>query len=126
MKLLALAPLILLLIPLMSVGAAPQSTITVTAQYTTGQPIRGMWIELELNGHDVQAGYTPITFVVHPGTEYEIYANSWTRENFSYWSQPGVTTPNINMGVAQGVHAQLIAFYTSVRPIEPVGGVGPH
>ena len=71
-----------------------------------------MFIELEnANGHDLQTGYTPVTFTVTPDYSYTVYANSWTYENFTYWSIPNVYTPAINYGVAVGVNGQLIAFY---------------
>jgi hypothetical protein len=73
-----------------------------------------MYIELQnpSTGNDIAAGYSPITFSLRAGVQYDIYANDWNGITFQSWSVANAVRNPISYSVTSGVHASLTAFYT--------------
>lgn len=93
----------------------PQTLLTVTTYFQNGTQIQGMYIELQdSQGNDISTGYSPVTFVLTPGEQYEIYANSWGNIQFSTWSYPPSTADPLSFSEVSGVQGQLSALYSSV------------
>lgn len=86
--------------------------IAVASQYTNGSTIQGMYMQLYLNGQQVKAGYTPITFHVKANANYELSANDWTHQTFATWSIADDSSNPTGVGVASGVTWSITAFYT--------------
>jgi hypothetical protein len=95
--------------------ASQPGTITVNSYWTNGTQIQGMYIELMVNGTDVQTGYTPITFNTTADLSYQILANNWTQEYFATWSIPQAYENPINIGVASSVNFTLTAVYLATN-----------
>ena len=101
--------------------ASPTGDITVTSRYSNGSALTGMYIQLQdpTTGKTIKAGYTPITFTVTAGVQYNVTANSYKSIVFQTWSYPPTSENPLNYGVAVnplagpgGVQAQLQAIYS--------------
>ena len=68
----------------------------VNSVFGNGTSAPGMYVELRLSGssRDIAACYSPCSFLVTLGTNYQVFANSYGTTQFYTWGLPTLTTAN--------------------------------
>ena len=86
-----------------TVPAFGQSTValTVNTQYSTGQPISGLWTTLARNGQVVATGFSPIQFNLVPGQQYVVTVGNYQSFIFERWQDTGSTSASRTVSISQ-------------------------
>ncbi len=96
--------------------------ITVESEDTAGNPITGYWTVLYdgESGDVLETGFTPVTFSIDAGQEYEIGMGDYGDFEFDHWEDNGSTANPRSVTPEPGTTA-LTAVYvdTSVSPPPP-------
>jgi hypothetical protein len=94
-----------------TVPAFGQSTvaITVNTQYSTGQPISGLWTMLARNGQVTATGFSPIQFNLVPGQQYVVTVGNYQSFIFERWQDTGSTSASRTISISQA--ATITALY---------------
>ena len=86
-------------------------TIRVLSDDFAGNPIKGMYIELQnAAGADISSGYSPISFATTTGVRYDVYANNYQSFVFKHWDD-GSTDPARSITPSQNM--TLTAYYST-------------
>ncbi|MGI0019055.1 MAG: Ig-like domain-containing protein [Nitrososphaera sp.] len=87
-----------------TVPAFGQSTVvlTVNTQYSTGQPISGLWTTLARNGQVVASGFSPIQFNLASGQQYVVTVGNYQSFIFERWQDTGSTSASRAVSISQG------------------------
>lgn len=88
------------------------TTIHVVSYYSQGPEIFGMYVALEQGGHVVKAGYTPMTFKVVQGEQYQILADDYRSIHFVSWAYPPTSENPLSFTNSGNTTAQLEAMYS--------------
>jgi hypothetical protein len=111
--LLRLMVAILLVLPVVAyaVPAFGQSTVvlTVNTQYSTGQPITGLWTTLAQNGQVVATGFSPARFNLVPGQQYVVTVSNYQTYVFERWQDTGSPSAARPISVSQA--STITALY---------------
>ena len=109
-KLLLVAALVIISFAYM-VPAFGQSAVvlTVNTQYSTGQPISGLWTTLAQNGQVIAAGFSPIQFNLVPGQQYVVTVGNYQSFIFERWQDTGSTSASRTISISQA--ATITALY---------------
>jgi hypothetical protein len=104
---------ILLVLPVVAyaVPAFGQSTIvlTVNTQYSTGQPINGLWTTLAQNGQVVATGFSPARFNLVPGQQYVVTVSNYQTYIFERWQDTGSPSAARSISISQA--STITALY---------------
>ena len=83
--------------------------LTVASIDTDGNDLIGKYVELRYNGTFVSSGFTPVTFVISNGTEYQVGIADFRRYLFDHWQDTGSTDRWRTITTSD--NASLIAVY---------------
>lgn len=86
----------------------PTVAINVDTVALDGSPLEGLWITLYQGESLIASGYSPASFSVAPGNQYNVTAANFGDEVFDHWGG-GQTAPSILVTPATG--SSLTAFY---------------
>ena len=94
-----------------TVPASGQSTavLAVNTQYSTGQPISGLWTTLAQNGQVVASGFSPIQFNLSSGQQYVVTVSNYQSLIFERWQDTGSTSASRTVSISQG--STITALY---------------
>jgi YVTN family beta-propeller protein len=68
-----------------------KSTIDVSTVSSSGGAISGYWITLWQDGAQLQSCFSPCSFTVDGGQQYQLLASSYGSESFDHWQNDGST-----------------------------------
>ncbi len=88
------------------------SVISVTTVNSTGTSISGYYIGLYQNGALINSCYSQCSFTVNNGQTYQVVAESYGSETFSYWQNNGATGPETVVVPSGSATISLTAVYS--------------
>src|SRR5207249_734450 len=88
-----------------------QAILTVNSVDLSGNSIAGLWTTLESGSTVLTTGYTPITYTVNTGSQYNVTLANYNNYVFDHWEDG---TTNSNRTITPTQSATLTAYYNTV------------
>lgn len=94
--------------------ASTTSELTVNAiDRSSGSQINGYWTVLTQDGNTVETGFTPASFTVDNGENYEVSTADYGQYVFDYWEETGSTARDRSISISSDT--SITAVYRNVN-----------
>jgi chitobiase/beta-hexosaminidase-like protein/Big-like domain-containing protein len=88
---------------------AATNSLTVRTQNAQGGTITGYWTVLQQNGQTVATGFSPATFTLNSGQQYDITVSDYGSATFHHWLDTGSTVRTRTISIS--VDTTITAVY---------------